>query len=281
MAAEEDIFLREVDDDLKQDQTIAFFKRRGPLLGTVAALAIVVVASLQFIDANENQASSRSAVVFRDALATSDAAGADGAQMLLSAADELNDGYAALARIRSGALLVDQGKTEEGLSVLREVYESNALPSRLRDVARLKAAYALVDPDPPLAADLATAVETPAMRPYAEEVAALAALAQEDFETAYATLSALADQEVPGTTRTVAGRAGELAALADAGRRGIALEPETSEAENFIQSFSEQLEQDLADQDAPSAEAAGAEGTSGEEREAQSTVTEPDGDNPD
>lgn len=246
MAAEEDVFLREVDEDLKQDQTIAFFKKNGLYFAGVAGLAIAAVAVMQFMRGAEVKAEARSAERYRAAILASTDAGEGGAESLLSAAPAMQPGYAGLARIRAAALLFADDRNEEALDTLASVYEDGGLPDRLRDAARLRAAYAVLDAEPSRATSLAAAVTTPSMRGLAREVSALAAMAQEDFDTAYDTLTGLAGLEGTGVTPGLASRARELASLVDAGRQGIALEPQVSEAESFIESFSSQLEQELA-----------------------------------
>ena len=64
------------------------------------------------------------------------------------------------------------------------------------------------------------------------------AMAAEDFEGAHTLLSDLSNGI--DTPAPLAGRAAVLLPLADAGRAGVALVPQASEAEAFINSFTDQ-----------------------------------------
>ena len=247
MAAEEDILLREVDEDLKQDRTVAFFKQYGPWLGAMGALIVVGVGVVQYSRGAEARANAKSAEIYDRAVAVSDDDPTVAVAALSDAADRTNDGYAALARLREAAFLVQDDRKDDAIATLEAVYADKGLPARVQDLARLRAANLLLDDAPARAASIAGAVTTPAMKPLADELVGLAALAQGDYEAAYATFSELAQvdvsrQQVPG----VLARARLLAPVADAGRRGVSLEPEETEAEAFIRSFAEEFEEDLS-----------------------------------
>lgn len=274
MAAEEDILIKEVDEELKQDQTVAFFKKYGAVLIGAAVLVVAVVAGLQIRGGMTDRAEGRNAEIYQAAVDASEDDLEGGADLMLAAAEETGGGYAALARLRAASFLLQNGESEKAITALAKVAEDGALPMRLRDLARMRMAVLLIDEDPARASALAGEVETATMLPLAKEVRAIAALTQENYETAYALFTELAAGEGAGVGSNIAMRARLLAPVADAGRQGVALEPQGSEAEDFIQSFSEDLMDELAAPDE------GGPGETSQEPEAAEDNEAPDGDTP-
>lgn len=254
MAAEEDILLREVDDELQQDKTIQFFKDNGPWLLGAAGLAVAAVAGLQVYRGAEDRAAARNAEIYSTAVSESESAETVTADSLITAASETSGGYAGLARLRAAAILAQDSKNDEAVEALVTVISDGSLPTRLRDHARLRAATLLVDNDAAKSLEFAQAVTTESMKPLADELSAVSLMTLERYDEAYRLFEELSSPEMELTAPEVASRASLLAPVADAGRRGIALEVQQTEAEAFIESFSEQLMQG-----APFSEAEGAE----------------------
>lgn len=242
MAAEEDVFLKEVDEDLKRDETIAYFKKNGPWLAGAGALVISSVAGFQYWRGAEARTAAENAALYSQAVIASDAGESDGVTALLETSSQAEKGYAGLAGLRAGALLHRSGNVEEALAAYDSVIEQDNLPERLHDVARLRAAMAIFDEDPRRAKAYASGVSSDAFLPLAEEISALAALEAGQFDEAHQKLAALADN----LASPAASRARAIAPVADAGRRGIALEATESEAEAFINSFSDMLAEELS-----------------------------------
>lgn len=245
MAAEEDILLREVDDDLKQDQTIEFFKKYGSFLIGAAVMVVIAVGGLQFYRGAEARAEAKSAEIYADAIAKSNETPAEGAAIMLTAAEGTRGGYTGLSRLRAAAFQAQDDDMEGAIATLVSVAEDGSQPNRLRDLARLRAGHIVIDQDPARAKALAGAVVSEPMQPLAQELTALADLAAGDYEAAYAGFSRLAELDLALSLPGVSQRAQLMAPVADAARRGVPLEAQASEAEDFIKSFSEQLSQEL------------------------------------
>ncbi|MEM9234729.1 MAG: tetratricopeptide repeat protein, partial [Pseudomonadota bacterium] len=165
---------------------------------------------------------------------------------MLDAAEQTGGGYAGLARLRAAAFLVQDGDIDGANAALTTIAQDDSLPDRLRDLARLRAASLVLDNDPARATALAGEVTTDAMVPFADEIRALAALSAGDYEAAYAGFTRLVDQGSALAIPAVAERARLMAPVADAARRGVSLEPQESEADAFIRSFTDQLDQELS-----------------------------------
>jgi hypothetical protein len=245
MAREEDILLKEVDEQLQQDRAVAFFKQNGPYLAGAAIAVIAAVAGAQIFSGMRENARAEAATAYWAAVEESEASRATGADALRTFARQTEGGYAGLAELRAAALLFAEGEREAGLEALQAVRENGALPDRIRDIARLRTAVLVLDQDPAAANSLATEVETPAFAPFAKELRAVALMAQQDYQTAAVLLGELRDD--PAVPPSVLARVDLLAPVADAARKGVTLEPTTSDAEDFIRSFSESLERQEAE----------------------------------
>ncbi|MEM9234005.1 MAG: hypothetical protein AAGA69_07165, partial [Pseudomonadota bacterium] len=103
MAAEEDILLREIDEELKQDQTVEFFKKNGPWLGGLAAIIIAGVAGMQIQRGVADRAAVENAAIFTAAVSASAEDQTIAAAEMLDAAEQSGGGYAGLARLRAAA----------------------------------------------------------------------------------------------------------------------------------------------------------------------------------
>ena len=234
--------LREVDEELQQDKQLEAFKKYGPWLGALAAAAVIGVGAVQIRGSMADKARAESAEAYQTALDAGEAGPAAGAEALIKVAGELNDGYAALAKLRAAGLLVNDGKPDEARSLYADIYNSGGIPNRLKDLARLRAAAAVLDVSSEEAARIASGVKTDAFKPFASEIEAIAALDRGDYDTAYAALLSLRDDET--APQGLKGRVGVLFPLADAGRQGVSLAPKASDADAFIESFTDQLGDD-------------------------------------
>lgn len=246
MAAEDDILLREIDDELKQDQAVEFFKKNGPWIGGLAAIVIAGVAGMQVHRGAQDRAAVTNAEIFTAAVSASAEDQTTAATEMLQAADQTDGGYAGLARLRAAAFLVQDGDIDGANAALITIAQDEGLPDRLRDLARLRTASLVLDDDPARATALAGEVATEAMQPFADEIKALAALSAGDFEAAYTGFTQLVEQGSALAIPAVAERARLMAPVADAARRGVSLEPQESEADAFIRSFTDQLDQELS-----------------------------------
>ncbi len=240
MTTDEDVLLREVDEDLQQDKQLDFLKKHGPWLVAAAAAAVIGVGVYQLMMSQRGAAAAADAEAYREAVLESDeAAGLTGADAMQQFGAKAEGGYKALAAFRAAGLFAAAGNSADALASFRTVYADGSAPTRLQDLARLRAASLLLDTDAAEAGEVADAVTTPSLTPYAKEIKALVAMAAEDFEVAHALLLDLSNGIY--TPAPLAGRAAVLLPLADAGRAGVALVPQASEAEAFISSFTDQL----------------------------------------
>lgn len=243
MAGEEDALLREVDEDVERDRLATFFQKYAKYLIGAGALLIAGVAAREYMLASATSQAERAGATYQAIIAEQSDDPADAADRLLSFAAETQSGYAGLARMRAGSLLVLVDDRARALEAFAAVYGDDRLPPRWRDLARLRAGALLVDEAPEEAIAAVTPITTPAYSAFADEIEGLAALTLEDYTSAHAIFSELRSRtDVPAV---LASRAEALMPVADAGRRGVPLAPQASEAEDFINQFTEELGLDL------------------------------------
>ncbi|NNU15459.1 tetratricopeptide repeat protein [Parvularcula sp. ZS-1/3] len=236
MASEEDVLLREVDEDLSRDQTFDRLRKyRTPLIAG-AVLVLGGVAGNEIWSTSKENAVSSAAQAYVPL-----SFGAEGevpAGELTNFANETGGGYAVLASLRAAAQLGAEGDLERAEELYAKVYEDDGLSAPLRDLARLRAAYLLFDNKTNRAADIAAQVESEAFRFHAEELTSAAALKNGQYAAARAGFRALSAQD--GVPPSLQQRADLYAAVADAAANGSQLTPPES-TQSFIERLGEQL----------------------------------------
>ncbi|MCF3642363.1 tetratricopeptide repeat protein [Rhizobium sp. TRM95111] len=209
MANQDDSFIREVNDELRSDQMRAVWQRFGRVLIGAAVLVVLGTIGKVAYDYWSEREASASGDRFLAALTLARENKQDEAAAALAELEK--DGYGAypvLARMRSASLMAEKGDIEGAVAAFTAISKDGALPQPLRDAARLRAAYLLVDTGSyeqvsAEAEQLATP-QSP-LRHSAREVLGLSAYKHGDFARAKEWFEAITnDGEAP---RNVANRA--------------------------------------------------------------------------
>jgi hypothetical protein len=175
----DDSFIREVNEDLRQDQARQLWDRYGAYIAGAVVLVVLATAAWVGWDYWSRSQANASGDRFSQALQLAKDGDADKAMEALQALEK--DGYGAypvLARLRIATLLATQGKQAEAVAGFDAVAADGSIPDAIRDMARLRAAFILVDTGS--YDDVASRVEpltadTNAMRHSARETLGLAA----------------------------------------------------------------------------------------------------------
>ena len=142
----DDSFIREVNEEIRQDQARALWDRYGPLALGAAVLVVLVTAGFVGYDYWTTSRANRSGDQFSQALELANAGKNDEA---LGALEQLEaDGYGAyplLARMRAATVLAAKGDFAGAVAGFDAVSTDTSIPSAIRDMARLRAAFLLVD----------------------------------------------------------------------------------------------------------------------------------------
>lgn len=200
--SDESLF-REVDEEVRQEQFKKLWERYG---NAIIAMCFVVVAAVagfkgwQYWQVRQAEAAA-------DAFFAAGTLATDGKaeEALKQYASVSHSGYGILARLRAANAQLAAGKVDEAVKAYDAIAADAAVPAPLRDAARLRAAYALVDTAKP--EELSGRVNTmdAAGNPWrhaARQVMALAMWRAGDMGGAQKQVSAmLADSETPAGIR--------------------------------------------------------------------------------
>lgn len=215
-----DIF-REVDEDLRRDQFVAFWKRYGVLIIVAAILVVAATAgNVGWKYWRTTQMEERTAVLAQAlSLLRSPTEGAAvdtkaAADAMDKAATQLGRGHAILARLYEAGLRAKDGQRDQAVALYDKVAASDDIDPILRDLAILSSVQLQMDNGD--AAALRQRIEPltrtgNTWRASATELSALLSIQTGDVTTGLALLQQLAqDATIPQGVRA---RASELAAL--------------------------------------------------------------------
>ncbi|RUU50363.1 tetratricopeptide repeat protein, partial [Mesorhizobium sp. M2C.T.Ca.TU.002.02.1.1] len=142
----DDSFIREVNEEIRREQAQALWDRFGPAILGLAILIVLGTAAVVGYRYWDESRANRSGDAFSQALKLANDGKNDEA---IAALDQLEkDGYGAyplLARMRAATVKADKGDVDGAVKDFDEVAADNAIPTGIRDIARLRAALLLVD----------------------------------------------------------------------------------------------------------------------------------------
>ena len=139
-----DVF-EEVEESLRSERWSTLFRRWWPVAAGVTGVIVVVVAGIWFFDARKGWTGAEASQAYSrglEAMSNEDVAAAEAAFVEVEAAG--NAPYRALALMHRASLRLDRGETAEAVALFDEAAEVTREPL-ISDIARLKAAWALMD----------------------------------------------------------------------------------------------------------------------------------------
>lgn len=212
-AAQQDGFLREVDEALREEQFFASLRRYGRPVALVVGVALVALAGYLWWDNSVKQEAADRAERMTVALDRLESGGADAAARDLEAlAKEGGPGNRAAAALTLAGIVAQQGKTDDAVRRYAAVAADATLPQPYRDLATLREVtlrFDAIKPDEAIARLKPLAVPGKPFFGSAGELVAIAYLAQGKTDQAGALLAQIGkDKTVPGTLRS---RARQLA----------------------------------------------------------------------
>ena len=144
--ADDDTFIREVNEEIRKEQAKAIWDRYGPILIGLALLVVLATSAYVGYRYWDESRANTSGDAYSQALRLANEGKEDDA--LAALADIEKSGYGAypvLARMRSATVKADKGDVAAAVSELDAVAADGSIPQSLRDMARLRAALLLVD----------------------------------------------------------------------------------------------------------------------------------------
>ena len=208
MVHQDDSFIREVNEELRSDQMRLIWKRFGRVLIGAAVLVVLGTIGKVGYDYWRDREASASGDQFLAALTLAREGKNEEALTALTNLEKDGFGsYPVLARMRAASLTAETD-VPGAIAAFSAIAKDTSVPQALRDAARLRAAYLLVDTGTyeqvsAEAEQLATPQD--ALRQSAREVLGLSAYKHEDYKRAKEWFEAiLNDSEAP---RNLANRA--------------------------------------------------------------------------
>ncbi|MDO1582258.1 tetratricopeptide repeat protein [Rhizobium oryzicola] len=179
MAHENDSFIREVNEELRSEQLHTAWRRFGRIFIGIAVLIVLGTAGYRGYEYWHNRNASIYGDKFLAALNLAKDGKTDQALSALEALEKDGSGaYPVLARMRAATLLAQKGDAAGAIAAFRQVSKDTSVPEIVRDVAKMRAAFLLIDTAPydQVSAEV-EALSTPghALRQSAREALGLAA----------------------------------------------------------------------------------------------------------
>ncbi len=195
----DDSLFREVDEEVRQEEFKKIWDRHGKLIVAAAATLLIGVAGYQGYNYMNVSASEKASVVYFDAIKKVQDGKLDDALATMKAVS--GGGFTQLAALQQAAILVEKGEIEKAAAAYDAFAGSASNDPMLIDIAKVKAAYAMVDTAKFEELKTRLAVyETPTSiwRHHAREVLSLAAWRSGNFNAADTYTTALiTDLEAP------------------------------------------------------------------------------------
>lgn len=212
-----DIF-HEIDEDVRRDRALDFWKKHGNLVIGLALLAVLAMAGWKGYETWRTGQAEAAGARFEDALQLAKDGKPDEAEKAFAdIARDAPSGYQGLARFREASELAKADR-EKGLKAYQALAADAGLSPTLRDVARLRTGLLLVDTATP--AELKAALEPllaagNVFGANARELIGLAALKVGDYEGAGKSFDEIVtDRQAPPSLKQ---RADMLLAIVRAG----------------------------------------------------------------
>lgn len=177
--------IREVDEEVRADEYKRIWNRYGSVFTALAVAVVLGVAAFKGWEYYEQTRSETAGVVYATAIKQAGDGKYDDALAALKAVNHA--GYGQLARLEEAAVLAEKGDAEKAVQAYDAIAADSSIDPLLADLARIRAAYLLVDTAKP--EDLQARIgrfdkEGEIWRNQAREVLGLAAWRAGDFLTA-------------------------------------------------------------------------------------------------
>jgi hypothetical protein len=146
MVKDDDSFFREVNEELRSDQLRFVWKRYGKILIGAAAIIVLGTAGYRAYDYWDEHNASQSGDRFIAALQLASENKNDEALAALSAIEKDGTGsYPVLAKLRAASVQANKGDAAGAVAALTDISNDGKAPQAIRDLAKLRAAWLLID----------------------------------------------------------------------------------------------------------------------------------------
>lgn len=214
-SAQQDVFLREVDDALREDEMLGAMKRYGKPVAAVVIAGLLGLAGYLYWSDHSKQQQAERGEKFTIALDQVEAGRLDaGLRALDPIAKDGGDGSQAAAMMMQAGILQQQGKTDQAVKLFADLAANAKAPQPYRDLAAIREVTARFDtmkPDDVIARLKSLAVPGNAWFASAGELVGMAYVKQGKTDLAGPLFASIAkDKEAPESVRS---RARQMAGL--------------------------------------------------------------------
>ncbi|WP_019219797.1 tetratricopeptide repeat protein [Bartonella florencae] len=141
-----DSFIAEVNAEFRQEKALAFWRRYGFSIIGAAVLFILMIVAYQIYHYQQIKKAGYIGDIFVKSLDLADTRHFDEAVKQLETVKASHfGGYPFLARLREASLFMEQGDAVKSVEIFDSVAADKGAPQILRKVAKIRAAYILVD----------------------------------------------------------------------------------------------------------------------------------------
>ena len=144
-------FVREVDEDIKEEQRIKLWKKVFPYVVSVSLGIIIFTSGYVFWNNYTESLNQQLGDDFTAAVQLANEEDLDASILALNRiVDEGSDGYVTLAKMKKASLLIQRGELESGLNIYLDL-ERNAVDQSFRDIASILYVLNSMDTEDPKA----------------------------------------------------------------------------------------------------------------------------------
>ena len=200
-------FVREVDEDIKEENRIKLWKKVFPYVVSVSLGIIIFTSGYVFWNNYTENLNQQLGDDFTAAVQLANEEDLDASIVALNRiVDEGSDGYVTLAKMKKASILIQRGELESGLNIYLDL-ERNAVDQSFRDIASILYVLNSMDTeDPQYLLDKINKLESSQIwRSSALEMKAFLQLKQNKIEEARNTFEAILN--LPNTPSSLATRA--------------------------------------------------------------------------
>ena len=200
-------FVREVDEDIKEEKRIKLWKKVFPYVVSVSLGIIIFTSGYVFWNNYTESLNQQLGDDFTAAVQLANEEDLDASILALNRiVDEGSDGYVTLAKMKKASILIQRGELELGLSIYLDL-ERNAVDQSFRDIASILYVLNSMDTEDPqvLLAKINKLESSNIWKSSALEMKAFLKLKQNKKEEARQTFEAIL--KLPNTPSSLATRA--------------------------------------------------------------------------
>jgi len=130
-------FIREVDEDLKEEKRLKLWKKLLPYIVSISLGIILSTTGFVFWKDYTTKTKQQLGDDFTAAMELSNEEDIDAALLALDRiVDKGSDGYVTMAKLKKASILIEKGKREEGLEIYLDL-EKNAVDQSFRDISTI------------------------------------------------------------------------------------------------------------------------------------------------